>query len=232
MSNVPPLYDKETKCPLCQQSFTATKVRKSTIKVAGQDTDLKPIYDSDQLNPLFYNVQVCRHCGYSFTEDFTPYFAPGTADVLRASVTDHWVEQDYSGERTPAKAIKSYKLALYSGVLKKEKHLTLAGLALRTAWIYRDLGRKKDENRFMSIAAREYEEAFLTEDVASKMSEMKVLYLMGELNRKLGKNDKAASFFSKVIERQRNSNEKQIIEMARDRWHELREEKKEHDESA
>jgi uncharacterized protein (DUF2225 family) len=232
MSNVPPIYDKETKCPLCQQSFNTTKVRKSMVKVMGHDTDLKPLYEDGKINPFFYNVHVCRHCGYSFTEDFTPYFAPGTADVLRASVSDHWVEQDYSGERTPSKAIKSYKLALYSGVLKKEKHLTLAGLALRTAWIYRDLGRKKEEKRFMSIAVREYEEAFSKEDVTAKMSEIKVLYMLGELNRKLGRHDKAVSFFSKIIEQQRNSNEKQIIEMARDRWHELREQMKEHEKYA
>ncbi|OES46523.1 DUF2225 domain-containing protein [Domibacillus iocasae] len=232
MSNVPPLYNKEMKCPHCQKSFTTTKVRKSTIKVAGQDTDLKPLYEAGQINPLFYNVHVCFHCGYSFTEDFTPYFAPGTAEVLKASVSDHWVEQDFSGERSPSKAIKSYKLALYSGVLKKEKHLTLAGLALRTSWIYRDIGRKKEEKRFLSIAAREYEEAFSTEDVAAKMSEIKVLYLLGELNRKLDRREQAASYFSKVIERQRNSNEKQIIEMARDRWHELREQMKTQEESA
>lgn len=232
MSNVPPLYNKTMKCPHCKQSFNATKVRKSNIKVTGQDTDLKPLYEDGQINPLFYNCHVCFHCGYSFTEDFTPYFAPGTADVLKASVSDHWVEQDFSGERSPAKAIKSYKLALYSGVLKKEKHLTLAGLALRTAWIYRDMSRKKEEKRFLSIAAREYEEAFSKEDVAEKMSEIKVLYLLGELNRKLGRNEKAVSFFSKVIERQRNSNEKQIVEMARDRWHDLRDQMKESDESA
>ncbi|MGG3451892.1 DUF2225 domain-containing protein [Domibacillus aminovorans] len=232
MTNIHPFYHKETKCALCQQTFNTTKVRKSTIKVAGHDTDLKPIYEDGQINPSFYNVSVCRHCGYSFTEDFAPYFAPGTADVLRASISDHWVEQDYSGERTSSKAIKSFKLALYSGVLKKEKHLTLAGLALRIAWIYRDLGRNKEEKRFMSIAAREYEEAFSKEDVSAKMSEIKVLYLLGELNHKLGKFDKAVSFFSNVIERQRNSNEKQVIEMARERWHELRKHMKAQGQSA
>ncbi|OMP67801.1 DUF2225 domain-containing protein [Domibacillus epiphyticus] len=231
MSNVPPLYNKEIKCPLCEQSFTATKVRKSMVKVAGQDTDFKPLYASGQINPLLYNVHVCRHCGYSFTDDFSVQFPPGTANILRASVSEHWIEQNYSGERTPTKAIKSYKLALYSGVLKKEKHLTLAGLALRTAWIYRDLDQKKEEDRFLSIAFREYEEAFLSEDVAAKMSEVKVLYLLGELSRKLGNNGKAASFFSKVIE-QRESTEKQILEMARDRWHELRENKKDQEETA
>jgi len=224
MSDAPLLYNKVMKCLLCQQSFTTTKVRKSAIKVIGQDTDLKPLYEAGGINPLFYNVHVCMNCGYSFTEDFSSYFGPGTAEVLKASVSDHWVKQDYSGERAPVKAIKSYKLALYSGVLKKEKHLTLAGLALRTAWIYRDMGRKKEEKRFLSIAAREYEEAFSQEDVAEKMSEIKVLYLLGELNRKLARREKAISYFSQVIERQRQSNEKQIIEMARDRWHELRDE--------
>lgn len=226
MSDAPLIYHKTMNCPHCQQSFSITKVRKSAVKVIGQDTDLKPLYEAGEVNPLFYNVHVCMHCGYSFTEDFTSYFAPGTAEVLKASVSDHWVEQDFSGERSPAKAIKSYKLALYSGVLKKEKHLTLAGLALRTAWIYRDMGRKKEEKRFLSIAAREYEEAFSVEDVAQKMSEIKVLYLLGELNRKLGRMEKAVSYFSKVIEWQRQSNEKQIVEMARDRWHELREQMK------
>lgn len=219
-------YNKEMACPLCSELFMTTKVRKSKIQIAGQDTDLRPLYKDDQINPTFYHAHVCFHCGFSFTEDFSPYFAPGTKELIRSSVCAQWVKQDYSGERSPSKAIKSFKLALYSGTLKKENPLTLAGLAMRTAWIYRDLHDKQEEKRFLSIAVREYEEAFLTDKGSEKMSDIKILYLLGELNWQLGQFENAVTFFSKVIERQHGSNEKNLLKMARERWRELRELKK------
>ncbi len=43
-------------------------------------------------------------------------------------------------ERDIDEAIETYKLAYLSAMFKKEKSLTLAGLTLRIAWLYRDKG--------------------------------------------------------------------------------------------
>ncbi|WP_203363140.1 DUF2225 domain-containing protein [Bacillus sp. REN10] len=232
MDHISPYYEKELKCPVCEQKFQTTKLRNRFVKVNGHDTDLMPMYDQDSCNPLFYHVFVCCHCGYSFSDEFSSYFAPGAKDKIIDQIKNQWVYQDYGKERTILEAINSYKLALYSGLLKKEKHLTLAGLALRTAWLYRELGHLKEEKRFMLMAANQYKEAYETEDLTGKqMSEVKVLYLIAELNRRADNNEVAVSYFSKVIEKQHMSSDKKIVDMARDRWYEIREEMKQQKEA-
>ncbi|WP_100332151.1 DUF2225 domain-containing protein [Bacillus xiapuensis] len=233
METISPFYQKQENCPLCGQVFHSTKMRTRFVKVADHESDLKPIYKQSGLNPLFYNVKVCCHCGYSFTDDFSPYFAPGVREELKQKISANWTPQDYGKERDAQMAINSYKLALYSGVIKREKHLTLAGLALRIAWIYRDLQNSGQEQRFLRLAAKQYEEAYSKEDLtATAMSDVKVLYLIAELNRRTHHIETAVFYFSKVIEKQRMANDKKIIEMAKDRWYELREENKHSEVSA
>ena len=232
MENLSPLYEKQETCHLCERKFPSMKLRNRFVKLSGQDTDLKPTYEDPSMNPLLYNIKVCPHCGYSFTDDFSKFFPPGAKDALKEKITTHWVSQDYGKARTIHQAINSYKLAFYSGFLKKEKHLTLAGLALRIAWLYRDL-EAPEEHRFLALAAEQYKEAYSTEDLTlTPMSDIKVMYLLGELHVRIGKWDEAVKYFSKVIEKQRGSREKQLIEMARDRWYELRDEMKKNEPSA
>lgn len=232
MEALSPLYEKQETCRLCKQKFSSMKLRNRFVKLTGQDTDLKPLYESEEMNPLLYNVKVCPHCGYSFTDDFSTFFAPGTKNALQEKIAGKWVPQEYGKARTIREAINSYKLAFYAGFLKKEKHLTLAGLALRTAWLYRDLGEPEEE-RFLALAADQYEKAYLNEDLTlTPMSDVKVMYLLAELNVRIGNWNEAVKYFSKVLEKQRDSKEKQLIEMARDRWYKLRDEMKKNEANA
>ncbi|ASA96771.1 MULTISPECIES: DUF2225 domain-containing protein [Anoxybacillus] len=72
-------------------------------------------------------------------------------------------------------------------------------------------------------------EEFSTETDAfihTHMSEVRLLYLIGELYRRLGKEKQAVIYFSRVIARKKETIEKGIVNMAYDRWQEIREEKK------
>lgn len=62
--------------------------------------------------------------------------------------------------------------------------------------------------------------------VDTHMSEVRLLYLIGELYRRLGKEKQAIIYFSRVIARKKETIEKGIVNMAYDRWQEIREEKK------
>ncbi|MFY0761836.1 DUF2225 domain-containing protein [Metabacillus dongyingensis] len=44
---------------------------------------------------------------------------------------------NFCKKRSVKEAIHTYMLAIYSCVLKKEKHVIMAGLYLRLSWIYR-----------------------------------------------------------------------------------------------
>lgn len=77
----------------------------------------------------------------------------------------------------------------------------------------------------MEISRDQYIESFSTEDyTGTSMTEIRVIYLIAELSRRIDDRDKAIRYFSKVIEMQRNSNEVKIIEMAKNQWQQMREE--------
>lgn len=219
-----PYYEKKIDCPHCKISFKSLKVRKNAIRIAKTDSDFRPTYVDESVNGLYYNVFVCEHCGFSFTEDFTQYFAPGVQQHINEQVCARWMPHHFNGERTIHQAIQAYKLAFLCGTIKKEKHVLLAGLALRVAWLYRDLQNTPQEMRFLRIARNQYNEAYSTEDYEKmNMSEMRVLYMIAELSFRLNDVEEATRYFSRIIERQSIGGDAKIVDMAKDRWEEVRE---------
>ncbi|MGE7905954.1 DUF2225 domain-containing protein [Peribacillus sp. NPDC094092] len=63
-------------CLLCKQKSTTKKVRSRFVKVTKYDTDFHPIYADPTVNALYYNIFVCPHCGFSYSEDFSRYSPP------------------------------------------------------------------------------------------------------------------------------------------------------------
>lgn len=224
MTELHPLYDKSYVCLFCKQSFTSKKIRSRFIKAVNYDTDFCPTYENNMANPLLYYIKVCPHCGFSFSEDFSTYFPPKTMETIDKKVKSQWVSRDFGGERTIDVAIQTLKLAAYCGMLKKEKHIHLAGIYIRIAWLYRTLEKEGQEQRFLKLALQEYIESYTTDDFrGTQMSEVRLLYMIGELYKRTEQMEKAIQYFSKVIEKQKQAIETKIIEMARDRWYEIRE---------
>lgn len=112
--------------------------------------------------------------------------------------------------------------------MKNEKHIALGGLYLRLAWLFRtEKVNMQEEQRFLRLALEEYLQSYSVGDFSdTTFSEIKLLYLIGELSRRVGLAGQAILYFSRVIEKQRETIEKGIIQMAKDRWSEIREEKK------
>ncbi|MBT2643352.1 DUF2225 domain-containing protein [Bacillus sp. ISL-41] len=226
MTQLVPLYDKKYTCAMCENSFTTKKVRSRFVKVLNFDTDFAPLYADGFENPNFYYINVCPDCGYSFTDDFSSYFPPGAKQVIQDKICNQWVPHDYGAERTIQDALNTFKLAAYSSMLKKEKHIVTAGLYIRLAWLYRSTENLDQELRFLKLSLKEYTESYSTGDYkGTQVSELRLMYLIGELSRRIGNTQDAVRFFSKVIEKQRQSVEPQIIQIAKDRWQEMREDK-------
>lgn len=221
-----PYYQKDIECLHCKQKFKTTKVRSKFIKVESHHTDFQPIYENKEINPLLYNIFVCEHCGFSFTDDFTKYFAPGVKEIIQEQISSKWAPRTYGNERSIEEGIMTYKLGILSGTLKKEKFVNMAGLALRTAWLYRLQDKQQEEIRFLEMARNRYAESYSNDDYnGTQMSESRMLYLIAELSRKIGDIEYATRYFSKVIEKQNSSLEPTIVEMAKDRWQEIRAQK-------
>ncbi|HWO98382.1 MAG TPA: DUF2225 domain-containing protein [Bacillus sp. (in: firmicutes)] len=227
MNQLNPLYNRNVECMVCQKSYTTKKIRSRFIKVVKYDTDFFTFYENDELNPIFYHVDVCPHCGFSATEDFSPYFAPNSLDLIKEKVCGQWVFQNYGDKRTVKQAINSYKLAIYCASLKKEKHITMAGLLLRLAWLYRIQEQIDKEKHFLTYARQEYIESYSKDDFrGTQMGTVRILYVIGELSRRIGDEKQAAFYLSKVIQNHSRDGDKKIVEMARERWYEIREQQK------
>jgi uncharacterized protein len=228
MEELQPLFDRSVDCINCKHKFTSKKIRSRFIKIKEYDTDFLPRYASEQANSLFYNILVCPACGFSFSDDFTKYFGPGTKESIEEKVTSKWVPHNYGGERTIEDAIKTYKLASYCALLKKEKHITAAGIHLRTAWLYRILENRIQEIRFLKLALNEYEMSYSKDDYrGTQVSDVRLLYLAGELARRIGDIPAATKYFSMVIEKRKQTVETRIVDMAKEQWQKIREQKKE-----
>ena len=222
---VSPLYEKQQECINCKKTFHTQKVRTKAVKIDHTESDFQPIYAEESVPAFYYNVYVCEHCGFAFTDDFTKYFAPGVQEMIKEQITARWVVHTFGGERSIFKAIEAYKLALLSGAIKKEKDVTLAGLALRLAWMYRTLKNEGQEQRFLTIARDHYMDSYSNEDFAgTQMTMLRVLYLVAELSKRIGDMENATRYFSKVIENQHVGGDAKIVDMAKDQWTKIREE--------
>ncbi|MFO1445319.1 DUF2225 domain-containing protein [Bacillus sp. Bva_UNVM-123] len=227
MTQIEPTFDRKYECNICKQPFTTKKLRSKFIKVTSYDTDYCPTYSSEEANPILYHVNVCPHCGYSSSNDFSPYFPPGSIEDIHSKVCEQWVPHEFGQKRSIADAIKTLKLAAYCGSLKKEKHIAIAGIYVRLAWLYRGLENEEQEQRFMKLATKSYLDSYMADDFrGTQVSEVKILYLIGEFSRRTEQTEQAVKFFSKVIEKQSRSTESGIIDMARERWYEIREAQK------
>jgi uncharacterized protein len=223
---ISPFYEKNIDCLHCKKSFPTLKVRTKAIKIEHTEADFQPIYADNHVNALYYNVFVCQHCGFSFTEDFYKYFAPGVKEQIETDICAKWIPHSFKNERTVFDAIQAYKLAFLCATIKKEKYVVTSGLALRLAWLYRSLKNEGQEQRFLKVARDHYMESFSTEDYATtQMSTVRVMYMIAELSRRLGDYENATRFFSRVIESQRVGGEAKLVDMSREQWELVRAEK-------
>lgn len=210
---VEPLFQVKVNCNYCEATFQSSRVRPSFKKSAKTDTDFCIHYKD--INPDYYVVRVCPYCGYTSTENSTDKLTASQRVAFKEKIADRWVMRDLSGERSWDDAMFSYKLALVTAQLKNEKGRVIAGLLHHIAWLYRYKGDTEQENRFMQYALDEYTRTFETE--AGDVNNARLMYLMGELSRRLKHYNQAVKWFSRVI------NDKKIMDAAmiracREQW--------------
>lgn len=220
-------YEKKMKCLYCSSPFITRRVRSRFSVPYKIDSDFCPHYREGNYNPHFYFVNVCPECGFAFSEEFSEQFPLGTKDAIQLRITKKWKKRDFGQIRDFKQAAEAYMLSILAGSLKKEKNSVMAGLSLRLAWLYREEDIVDQEERFLALALKGYEESFLYSDfTGTSMSELKVLFMVGELSRRLGQHDKAVMYFSKIIQHKEANEEPKIVNLARKQWQETTEDKR------
>lgn len=218
------LYNKEITCPVCDHLFKAVTVKSSAYRMVKKDSDFFIRYSL--INPYFYDVWVCNSCGYSAMKiDFYTIRSTGIEQVKK-SITSKWHGRMYPEVYDVHIAIERYKLALLNYVVTNAKSSKKAITCIKLAWMYRLIDTpdaKEMEQMFLKEALDGLNDAYYAESFPLYgMDKYSAMYLIGELNRRLGHSENSLVWFSNVIT---TPNVKQNLkELARDMKDLIREE--------
>ena len=226
---VDPLYQVEKTCPVCEQNFKLTRLRGQVVP-ASTDADFCTHYRD--LNPYYYAVWACSQCGFAAQEERFFTFNEPARDKLKKFLTGRKVNLDLSGPRTWEQAVTAHKLAIfYAGmVLLPASHI--ASMELRLAWLYREKNMEAEEKEMLEHSVGNYQKAFMREQMPiGNLTEVTLMYLIGELLRRIGRFEEALTYLSKVVGNPQAKNEKRILDLAREAWQVTRDAKKNVDEA-
>lgn len=218
------VFDKKMRCPVCDREFKSKTVKTGRAKLIGQDTDLRPKYQT--VDSLKYDAILCPYCGYAALSRFFQYMSSAQAKMIREQIgaTFKGVDQAEKPVYTYDEAIMRHKLALLSTVIKKAKSSERAYVCLKLAWLNRgkletlpeDTEDKKqmqellhkDEMEYLDNAYEGFTTAFTKEDFPiCGMDELTMSYLLADLARQLGKYEEAKRYISRTLI-SRESNER------------------------
>ncbi len=213
-----PLFLVNINCINCENSFKSSRVRPSFKKSYAKDTDFYSHYK--EINPDYYVVRVCPFCGFATTEHTENKLSKDQKTVFKEKIGSQWKMRDYSGERTWDDAMQTMKLALLCCQIKEEKPRIIAGLLHHISWLHRAKDDQANEMRFMKFALDAYIQVFETEQL--DLNNARLMYLIGELHRRLGNYNDAVRWFSRVIQDKRIM-DASMIKACREQWAATRE---------
>lgn len=192
------LYDRQVTCPVCENIFKARAVKTSSYRVIKQDSDLFINYSL--VNPYFYDVWICNSCGYSAMKNDFNKIRNFQIDSIKQKITPRWNRKKYPDVYDINIAIERYKLSLLNYFVMEAKASKKAMNCLKLAWMYRSLEDKDNELIFLKQALEGFNEAYFDESFPIYgMDKFTCMYLIGELNRRVGNSDESMSWFSKII---------------------------------
>ena len=217
MTEISELYDKKIICPICNMEFETKKVRSSKLRLIKRDEDFLAHYEGE--NPLKYNIFVCPNCGYAASENKFNSITDEEKEIVLKEITSKWNKRSYGDKRTLDEAVEVYKLALYIGEILDYKKLELGSLCLSLGWLYRIKENQEEETRFLELAKDLFEESFYNESlIGTNMDELKLGYLIGEINRRLGDKEKALKWFNTILSNPDLKTNPMLENMIREQW--------------
>lgn len=192
------LYDRQVTCPVCESVFKAKAVKTSSYRVIKQDSDFFVNYAL--VNPYFYDVWICDSCGYSAMKNDFSKIRNFQVESIKQKITSKWRSKSYPDIYDVNIAIERYKLSLLNYFVMEARSSKKAMNCLKLAWMYRLIGDEANELIFLKQALEGFNEAYFSEDFPIYgMDKFTCMYLIGELNRRVGNHSEAMSWFSRVI---------------------------------
>jgi len=218
-------FEQQKVCPVCKTKFTITRIRSSACMVQERETDFHVKYRD--VDPLLYSIWVCPNCQYASSDkDFETDFKPQEMERLKKGLPMLKSEEpDFSSQRVPQTALRTFELGLRTAMIKQSPAIVVAGLYLRAAWMYREMGKKEEEINYIEQARKLYQHSFEKEwgRYAAKMSDSRIMYLIGELYHRCGDYEEAIKWFSRTVMNKDIKKEPEINRLVRAQWETARE---------
>lgn len=216
---VEPLFQAKIRCVCCEHEYLSSRVRPSFKKSLRSDSDFC-MYYKEEVNPDYYVVRVCPICGFATTENALQELNARQKESYMKMIGKSWTTRDYGGQRTWEQALDCYKLALLCAQAVGEKDRVVAGILHHIAWLYRSRNQEEQELRFLRFALDAYIKVYELEGV--NINNARLMFLIGELYRRLDEPYEAVKWFARVV------NDKRIMDAAmirasREAWQNLRE---------
>ncbi|MEK4239459.1 MULTISPECIES: DUF2225 domain-containing protein [unclassified Paenibacillus] len=218
MPELIPLYSIKVKCCNCEHEFSTSRVRPSLKKAIRRDADFCAYYKNE--NPDYYVVRVCPSCGFASTENSADKLTDLQRKTFNEQVGKRWKSRDFGDKRSWETALETYKLALLCAQSINDKDRIIASLLHHIAWLYRYQGNTEQEQRFLRYSLAEYVKVYEKDGIAG--NDARLMYLIGELNRRIGEFSVAVMWFSRLINDQKIM-DAAMIRAAREQWVVLRE---------
>jgi Uncharacterized protein conserved in bacteria len=192
------LFDRKVVCPVCGTDFTTRTVKKEGYQMKNSESDF--YMNHRVINPYFYDVCVCNVCGYSSMKADFEKLRSYEVEKVQQNITPKWTGRKYPEVYDINIAIERYKLSLFNYTIIGAKASKKAMNCLKLSWMYREINDEENEKIFREQALIGFKEAYFNEDCPIYgMDKFRMLYLIGELNRRSGNYDEALRYFGEVI---------------------------------
>jgi uncharacterized protein (DUF2225 family) len=190
MGDVRPIY---TRCPLCDYVFPHHPP--ASYVTVGRDSDLCPRFPgrlADGSRILQREVTMCPACGFAAPEGF---------DSVDLSFDERYdLEDRLAGDgmlrvfRNNPTPWLPFHAAEVCGRGRNFSHFKLGDLCLRASWVCRKERQQPFESTFQLRAVRHFMHALDNEPLDWRELPL-TMYLIGELNRRLGHHRDALNWF-------------------------------------
>lgn len=212
-----PYYQKEVTCPVCLTEFETTAVRPNRCIPNGRDSDFCQHYPD--ANPYFYDSWVCPECHYASPKSIFNDLKKSEVNTIAKILANSELNLSPTGQRDLEQAIIYNKLALLFLSYRDVTNGIIAGITLKTAWLFRLKEDKDQEKEYLEKALGFYKEAYSKERLPiGGLNEVKITYLLGELSRRIGNYKEAIKWFDKTVNNPLASTQPALVKMARDQW--------------
>lgn len=212
------LFDRKYTCNICGNAFTSKQVKTSALRVKSRERDFHAYYSSE--SPIYYGVICCPNCGYTkFEKDFKLSISGTDVKLVKSFISSNWRYQDFCNQRDVNTAIRVHLIALANYKVLKISAYVLGKLYLRLAWFYREMMQHEEELKYLKLALDAFVQGYETEkNDENDEKELEIIYLLGELNRRLGNYQEAIKWFRDTVNHELAYKNRMIKSYARDQW--------------